>query len=148
MHVSFEKYSSKLKSRLVSARNPKPFCWPRKVSGYVHLPSKTLIPRSTSHLIRASIKIILNFNRFRDVGCQNYHFILGSYSEQRECIWVHWNTCRMRWWNYWRICPCLGNKSVMSTLYTTSLAQSRFAMRVDLNKTIEYVFLAIKKICK
>ena len=40
---SYETYSPKSKSPSVSARNPMPFCWLMKPSGYVRLLSKTLI---------------------------------------------------------------------------------------------------------
>ena len=39
----------------MSVRNPKPFCWPRKPSSYVRLPSENLIQGSTFHMTHALI---------------------------------------------------------------------------------------------
>ena len=49
-------------TRPVSARDPKPFCWPSKPSGYVRLSSQTLIRGSTSHMTHACI-LVIRFSR-------------------------------------------------------------------------------------
>ena len=97
--MSYGKYSLKSKSRPVSARNPTSFCWPRKPSGYVCLPSDTLIrgkylPYETrSRIPSISMKVWFEYILWIIIG---YNYQLKFLSITESTLTVTWLYCLMK----------------------------------------------------